>query len=310
MNIRVTGQTQINSAIANMRRQSADAAKFQDQISTGLRVKAASDDPTAFVGITQARAASRRTATYQQTLADSTTDLNAGVYALQETNKALAKARQLAITGANSGIEPASYETMAAEVDTLIGQVLGLANQQSDGRYLFGGTGDDAPPFRVDTTNADGRPATIAYDGAGERAAARIGATQTVDTKYVGSESFQAAGADVFASLIGLRDDLRNTTMTEAQKTAAISARIGDLESARAHVGEVMGEQSAALAGMESIASRLADLKLTADTRTGDLESTDFAEAVLRLKEQETAFQATLGVTARLLTPSLMDFLR
>jgi flagellar hook-associated protein 3 FlgL len=40
------------------------------------------------------------------------------------------------------------------------------------------------------------------------------------------------------------------------------------------------------------------------------LEGTDYAEAVLKLKQQETAFQATLGVTAKLLSPSLLDFIR
>lgn len=310
MNVRVTGQTQIGNAIANLRKQAADAAKYQDQISTGLKVKAGSDDPAGFATLLQARSAGRRATAYQQTLSDATTDLNAGVFSLQETNKALAKAKQLAITGANAGIEPSGYEALATEVESLFGQVMELANRRQDGRYLFGGTADDAPPFRVDTLDANGRPATVAYDGAAERATARIGETQTVDNRFVGSATYQTAGADVFSALIGLRDDLRNTTLSPSDKAAAISARIGAVDAARTRVGEVMGEQSASLAGMEAIQSRLSDLKLAADGRAGDIESTDIAEAVLRLQEQQSTFQATLGVTARILQPSLLDFIR
>jgi flagellin-like hook-associated protein FlgL len=93
MNIRVTGQTQVNNAIANLRRQQADANKFQDQISTGLKVKVASDAPAAFASAAAARGASKRAGTYQDTLNDSTSDLNAGVSVLQETSAVLTHRR-------------------------------------------------------------------------------------------------------------------------------------------------------------------------------------------------------------------------
>ena len=310
MNLRVTGQTQINNALANLRRQQADAAVFQNQLSSGLKVKAASDNPAAFAAIAQARTLSKRSANYQETITDATTDLNSGVSVLLETNKLLGRARQLAQEGANSATDKQAYEGLATEVDSLISQAIDLSNRQSDGHYLFGGTADNAPPFRVATTTTDGKPATIAYDGAAEAAAGRIGPTQTVNSKYAGGGVFQTAGADVFASLIGLRDDLRNTTLSSNAKAAAVSARIGNLQSASDHVGGVIAEQSASLSGMEAIQSRLTDLKLNADSRAGDLEATDYAEAVLGLKQQEAAFQATLGVTAKLLSPSLLDFIR
>ena len=310
MNIRVTGQTQVNNAIANLRRQQADANKFNDQISTGVKVKAASDAPAAFASITAARGASKRAGTYQETLNDSTSDLNAGVSVLQETSAVLTKATELAIDGASGSIDATGFEALATEVDSLISRTLTAANQQQDGRYIFGGTATDTPPFRVDTLGPDGRPATIAYDGATERARALVSRSQTVDTRYVGQDVFQSAGQDVFGALIGLRDDLRNSTLTESQKTAAVSARLADIQSARNRVGEVMGEQAGALAGMEAVQTRLSDLKLNADTRAGDLEATDYAAAVVGMKQQEAVFEATLGATSKLLQTSLLDFLR
>lgn len=310
MNIRVTGQTQTANAIANMRRQQADVAKFQEMISTGVKVKAASDAPAAFGTIAVAKGASKRAATYQETLNDSNSDLNAGVSVMQETSAILTRAGQLAIDGASGTIDATGFEAIAAEVDSLIDRTLTAANQQQDGRYLYSGTATDTKPFRVATLTPDGKPATIAYDGATERTRSLISQSQTVDTRYVGGDVFQAAGQDVFGALMGLRDDLRNTTLNDSQKTEAVSARLADIQNARTRVGEVMGEQSGALAGMSAIQNRLSDLKLNADSRAGDLESTDYAAAVVGLKQQETAFEATLGVSARLLQPNLMDFLR
>ncbi|MCU0705886.1 MAG: hypothetical protein MUF18_18105 [Fimbriiglobus sp.] len=310
MNIRVTGQTQVANAIANLRRQQADAVTFQQQLSTGLRVRVASDDPTAFAAASTARTASKRAATFQETLNDSAADLNAGVSVLQEGMNLLSRATQLALDGASGTQDANGFAALATEVDSLIDRALSTANQQQDGQYLFAGTAGNVKPFTVATTTPDGKPATIAYNGGDERARSLVSPSQTVDTKYVGREVFQATGQDVFAALIGLRDDLRSTTLSNPQKAAAASARLADLQNARNRISEVMGEQSGTLAGMEAIQTRLQDLKLNADTRAGDLEATDYAEAVVGLKLQESVFQATLGVAARLLQPSLMDFLR
>lgn len=310
MNIRTTTQTQTNNAIANLRRQASDVAKFQEMISTGVKLTKASDGPAAFAALSTARGMSKRSGTYQTTLNDSTSDLNAGVSVLQETEQVLTRASQIATEGASGPTESGGYEAMATEVDTLIDRMMTAANTQQDGKYLFGGTAADTPPFAVGTLTPDGKPATIAYNGANERARALVSKSQTVDTRYVGSDVFQKSGKDVFAALIGLRDDLRNPALTESARNQAVSARLADIQNARSRVGEVMGEQSATLAGMEAIQNRLGDLKLNADSRAGDLEGTDYAEAVLKLQEGQTAFQATLGVSAKLTQPSLLDFIR
>ncbi len=310
MNIRVTAQTQTANALANLRRQAADVAKFQDQLSSGIKVKVASDAPPTFAAISTARATSKRSASYSDTLSDAATDLNAGVSTLGEVNLALTRATQLALEGANGPAQQGTNEALAQEADAIIDNLLNSANRQQDGRYLFGGTASDTPPFSVATTGPDGRPATINYSGSTDRARAVVSRSQTVDTNYDGGKVFQTPGQDVFAAVIGLRDDLRNPAFTESQRAAALSSRIGTLKAAQTSVGGVVGEQSSALSVLEAISTRLEDLKLTADTRLGELEGTDFAAAVLGLKEQESAFQATLGVSARLIQPSLLDFIR
>jgi flagellar hook-associated protein 3 FlgL len=41
-----------------------------------------------------------------------------------------------------------------------------------------------------------------------------------------------------------------------------------------------------------------------------EIENVDIARAVVDLQMQEVAYQAALGATARVLQPSLLDFLR
>lgn len=312
MNVRVTGQTQTNNAIAYMRARGADLAKYQDQVSSGLRVTRPSDDPAAFPALSRAKAASQRLAAYSQNVDDSTAVLNASVSTLQDVNDLLVKARQLAQQGADAstGSDPTANESLAVEVDGLIARALGDANARPDGKALYAGTAIGTTPFRVATTDAQGRPATIAYDGSADRARALTGPAQTADTRYTGGEVFQKPGADVFQALIALRDDLRNAALVGPARSQALNQRLGDLDAARNAVGEVTAEQSSNLATLESISSLTGEVKLTTDERIGQLEGTDYAEAVVKLKEQEAALQAIYATTAKLFQPGLLDFIR
>lgn len=311
MNVRVTDLTQSNNAITYMRQRAADLATWQDQVSSGLRVKLPSDDPAAFPLLSQVKSASLRLGTYAQTATDTTNVLDASVSALQDINDVLVRARQIAQEGADSstGGDTVARESLAIEMDGLIDRALRGANAQPDGKMIFAGTAINTPPFRVATTDANGRPTAIAYDGAAERARILTGPDQTVDSRYVGSDVFQRPGADVFASLIALRDDLRNPTFTETGRSQALNQRLADVDSARRTVGETMGEQAATLVTLESIQALTGDAKLLADTRVGELSATDYAEAVVKMQEQQTALQAIYATTAKLFETGLLDFI-
>lgn len=312
MNIRVTGQTQTSNAITNMRQRAAELAKYQDQVSSGLRVTAPSDDPNAFTALSQAKVASARLGTYSQNVSDSTSVLNSSVSTLQDVNDALVRAKQIAIEGADAAASssPSSVEALATEMDGIIDRVLKASNSQPDGQSIFGGTATSTQPFQVTATDAQGRPTAIAYQGAAERTRALTGPNQTVDTRFTGAEVFQQPGADTFQALIALRDTLRNPALTGSARSAAFQQRLGELDTARSAIGDVVGEQAATLATLDALQSLTSDIKLTADTRIGELSGTDYAEAVVKMQEQETALQAIYATTSKLLQPGLLDFIR
>ncbi len=307
MNIRSTAQTQSNSAIAYLRQRTTELAKYQDQISSGVRIRQASDDPGAFVTLSAAKATSTRYAAYGQSASDATATLNGSVSALQDVNDALVRAKQIASEGINATTDAIGHSALANEVDGLIDRVVRAANTQSDGKYLFGGTATDTPPFAATSVDAQGRPAAIAYSGANENSRTLIGPNQTADTRYDGSQVFQKTGSDVFDALIQLRNNLRSPVQ---DKSTLLSNSLASLDAARDQVGNVVGQQAASLTTIEAVQNRLSDLKFDADTRSGQIEGTDFAEAIVRLNENKSTLEATMAVTAKLLEPSLLDFIR
>jgi flagellar hook-associated protein 3 FlgL len=312
VNVRVTSQTQVNNAIAAIQQRSAALSLYQNQVSSGIRVAKPSDDPTAFPEISQVKAASDRLDAYSQNISTSTSVLNAGVSTLQSVNDILVQAKQLALQGADatSSTDPDSNEALATQVDGLINQALQAANSQPDGKSIFSGTAINTPPFSVATTDAQGRPLTIAYNGADQRTTTLTGQQQTVDTRYVGSDVFQKPGADVFQSLITLRDNLRNTSLTGTARDQAFAQNETDLDSARNQIGDVTADQSSSLATLQTVSNLTSDVKLNADQRLGDLQGTDYSDAVVQMQAQDTALQAIYATTAKILQPGLLAFIQ
>lgn len=306
MNVRVTSQTQVARAIADLRARSAAVAGYQDQIASGVRLRRPSDDPAAFAAAARQKAAGQRLDGYLQTVSDATADLNEGVSALQSGNQILTRARQIAQEGANAATDAAGRAALATEVDSLLDRMLAVGNGRADGRYVFGGTATGTAPFAVAARDAEGQPTAITYQGSPDRARGLIGPTQTVDTRYAGGDVFQQPGADVFAELIGLRDELRGA----ADPGTALSQRLAGLEQAQDAVTGAIGEQSGSLASLEAVQARAKDLRLAAVSRASELEGTDYAEAVVKLNEEQSVLQAALATSARLLEPILLDFIR
>nr|WP_275588167.1 flagellin [Paenarthrobacter ilicis] len=86
-------------------------------------------------------------------------------------------------------------------------------------------------------------------------------------------------------------------------RLAAIGDRIKAVIDGRSDVGmrqTRLGQAQDSLEGM----------KTTLETQRSRVEDMDLGKAVMDLKLQETSYQVALAVTAKVLQPTLMDFLR
>ncbi len=191
MELRVTPQVFLDQAIANSQRQTELLAELQQQASTGNRLLQPSDDPAAEVNLLLAKAQDSRLGSYLGSIQSATANLNASTAALQDATGIFTAAHQIAVQGANADNSPASYETLAQQVDALLGRLLDLANSQNGGHYLFAGTASSQVPFAVTARDSTGRPLAVAYQGTNDRAVVSVSQQQTVATLYPGSQVFQ-----------------------------------------------------------------------------------------------------------------------
>lgn len=127
----------------------------QTQLTTGQRLQRVSDDPAAARRVmdltAQREAISRHISAGERGQAW----LNSSTAALSDITDSLARARELAVQGANGTLASGDRAAIAAELDAILGNVLAAANSQLDGRHLFAGTRTESLPFQL-MTGTDG----------------------------------------------------------------------------------------------------------------------------------------------------------
>lgn len=199
MDLRVTFQSSVDHALFNLRNQTDQLGVTSEQAATGKRILQPADDPVGTVTLMTFQAQSQRLTTNLSNIQDATSSLNSSVSTLQAAGDVFTQARSLAIEATNSGNDQHTLDTLGQQVDALLNRLVGLANTQNGGRYIFSGTAVNTAPFSL---NGAG---TYTYQGSDDRANAVIGQGQTVDTFYSGREIFQASqrGATVYSGTTG-----------------------------------------------------------------------------------------------------------
>jgi flagellar hook-associated protein 3 len=191
MNLRVSSQTQVSQALFYEQQQTATLARLQQQASSGNRILTPDDDPLGTVAVLNYNTQDAADTTALANVNSATNTLNVSVSTLQDVHNILTQARSLAIQGANSGNDANSLSALGDQVDALLKQLVGDANTQNNGQYIYGGTKSSAAPFVTDAAG------NVSYVGGSQRAGVPVGSAQTVDTFYTGSEIFQPPGNGV-----------------------------------------------------------------------------------------------------------------
>jgi len=89
-----------------------------------------------------------------------------------------------------------------------------------------------------------------------------------------------------------------------------ISDQIGSLDDALDQILKAMANVGTKLNRLEATENHWADFKLNITQMLSDTKDADMIKTVTDLASQEAAYQASLSASARIIQPSLIDFLR
>ncbi|RZU65552.1 flagellar hook-associated protein 3 FlgL [Microterricola gilva] len=291
---RVTQQTSMLAAQRNLQSSAGQLAKLQDQAMTRKAFSRASEDPSGAADAMRIRSQQRANDQYSRNIDNGLGWVTTIDSTLTESNDAMKRVRDLTVQGANDGaLSPTAKEAIAVELDSLKEQLLGLANTQYLGRSVFAGNSSDGVAFNPDFSFTGAAGSTV------ER---RIGADTTVRVDGDGAAAFGVGANSVFA--------LIDTIATELRAGTNIGARLGDIDqrmnALRTEHSAVGSRHALIMRAEETVMDKTGSL----EAQRAAVEDIELSRIILDLKAQEISYQAALGVTARVLQPTLMDFLR
>lgn len=152
--MRISTVTMFEQSTASMNRQQSDLMKVSQQIASGRRVVNPSDDPQAAsraVGVDQAKAVTEQ---YSDARISARNSLSQTESILNSVSDAVTSAKTLLIQASSDTLSDVDRESIASELKGIYETMIGQANAtDGNGRYLFGGYKDNAPPFVKDAND-------------------------------------------------------------------------------------------------------------------------------------------------------------
>jgi flagellar hook-associated protein 3 FlgL len=209
--------------------------------------------------------------------------------------------KQVTISANNGIYSDEDFDTAAAQVDELLEQMVDFANTNVRGQYIFAGTKTDTKPYTLDEVV----PPPVTYDGNDNPFTISTGIGARAEVSYTGTEVFgdEVAGTDIFFLLTQLRDDLAASDLTN------IETYMDELDAHFENVNNIISNIGIKTNRLETKESVVSDFELTLTKQKSDIEDVDITDAATDLALKETAYQAALSATARIVSMSLVDYL-
>ncbi|MBU8731775.1 flagellar hook-associated protein FlgL [Cytobacillus oceanisediminis] len=286
--MRVTQSMLSNNMLRNLSNSYSRLDKLQDQISTQKKFTKPSDDPVAAMMGMNYRTDLNRIQQFTRNIGevrnwvDSTDDaLDKGVLALQ-------RIRELTLQASNGTLEEDQRKAVAEEVKQLKEHLQNIGDTQVGGKYIFNGN----------QTNV--RPSESGFQSGTIELEVFSGIKIPVNTE----------GKALFGDMLSDEGDIQKLiTALETNDPAVgdmlenVDKNIDNFLSARALIGAKQNR-------VELMEDRLSQQEVFSTRILSDNEDIDMEKAIIELTTQESIHRAALSVGARIIQPSLTDFLR
>lgn len=292
---RVTQSMMSERSLAGMQLGLSRLARTQEQLTTGRVINRVSDSPIDAAAAMSLRKGLGDQQQYLRNADDALGWLNQADSTLSSMSLQIRKARELGIQGANSGaLNADARNALAIEIEGIRDGLLQTANSTYLDRPIFGGI----------TPGDAAYGASGAFVGTAGAVTRTVGQGIRIAVNVDGPDVLGPDGANVFDHLTALATAIR------AGNTAATAGGLDALAVDADRVTAAVADIGTRTVRVETAQQAATDAELSIRTSLSEVENVDLPKALMELKLQETAYQAALASTARVMQPSLLDFLR
>ncbi|MEK3789582.1 flagellar hook-associated protein FlgL [Paenibacillus sp. FSL K6-1230] len=297
--MRITQSMMSGTMMHNLQNNYNRMNKYQEQLLTQRQLNRPSDNPGGVASALNYRQEVSFTTKFSENAEDADSWMKFTDSVMLETTSIVQRLSELAVQAGTDTMPEDARINIKQEVDQLYEQLVLLGNSQFKGKYIFNGERVDQKPYPEDPANQNYTLDTGVVEY-------QIGAGVTVPVNMVGNSVFGEFGSadGLFKVVDNMKQALNNDNTAGIQNVITqLQTSLQNITSAQAEIG---GKQNR----LEFTLSRLEDLNLNYLDLQSKVEDTDMAKAITELKTAESIYQSSLDTIARIIRPSLLDFLR
>jgi len=294
--MRVTQSMLSGNMLRNLSGSYSKLGKLQEQITTGKKVNRPSDDPVVAMKGIHYRTELNNVKQFSRNLGEAYNWLDTTDNTFDKIGSALQRARELMVQASSDSVTSEDREKINSELKQLREHIQDLSNTKIGNRYIFSGTKTTTPPYEkgVGFQDPDADPAF--------RSPIEIQVFNGIQIKI------NTNPIDLFRSVDDMFAQIDNniSTATGTDLSAHIDAiddQLDALLSMRADIGARQNR-------IELMDDRLQSQEIIATKQMSDNEDVDYEKTITEMITQESIHRAALSVGARIIQPTLVDFLR
>ncbi|TCO76469.1 flagellar hook-associated protein 3 FlgL [Marinisporobacter balticus] len=321
--MRITNSMMSSTMLMNLNNSLRRMNKGNTQMVTGKKFSMPSDDP---IGVSKSLALNTAVAQlerHKKNAEDATSWFQITETAVAEVSNILLRAKELAVSA--DGLESkVDKEKIKVEIDQLTEELVNLSNTSYSGKHVFSG-------YRTEQKLLDENGKYINEIKNKEKMDYQVSIGDTIDVNTLGHKLFgiapnvpnpadldtvntggttpnDGANAGETAQLIGVFEALSKALGDDNQTD--IGKSIGRIEKHLDNVLSVRGEIGAKTRRMEMSIDRIEQDIINFTALLSKNEDADMAEVIMKFKNDENVYRAALSTGAKVIQPSLVDFIR
>ncbi|WP_405173426.1 flagellar hook-associated protein FlgL [Paenibacillus sp. FSL H8-0260] len=304
--LRVTSNMMNSQLLLNLNRNARTMNDTQLQLSSGRKINKPSDDPVGITYSLRYRAELSSNEQYTKNVDSALSWLDYNDTVLGQAGDVVQKIRELTVQASTGSNPQSALDSINEEVMQLKEQLVDIANSTLNGKYIFNGEQYTTKPYDF-AKGADGT-----YD-VSKPITTDIGQIQFIVGEGV-RMPISTTGNDVFGNT-GDADNLfaiinKLSAGLKAGDLTAISGQLDVIDTRMESILSARSEIGAKTNRVELLKDRLSDLNVNLTDLQAKTEDADYEGLIMNSKIQENIYNASLSVGAKIISTTLVDFIR
>lgn len=306
--MRITNNMLSSQLILNLNRNAQQMNNTQTQLATGRKINKPSDDPVGITYSLRYRAELSSNEQYQKNVDTAISWLEFNDTVMNQAGEVVQRLRELTVKGSTGTNPQSALDSINEEVQQLKEQLIDISNSKLNGKYIFNGETYDVKPYEFPTN----------LDGSFDTSNAASIVTDKGKINFIVGESVQLPinvnGNEVFGT--ETEEDNLFVTVNNIMKaltegdTEELSKQLDNIDTRMNKMLAIRSELGAKTNRVDLMMGRLDDLNINLTDLQAKVEDADYAELAIKSKIQENIYNASLSAGAKIISPSLVDFLR